>query len=51
MRKLAVFFPGIGYTIDKPLLHYSRVLAADAGFEVKLLPNTGFLKRIKGDRN
>lgn len=22
MSKLAVFFPGIGYTVDKPLLYY-----------------------------
>ena len=28
MAKLAVFFPGIGYTVDKPLLYYSRKLAA-----------------------
>ena len=31
MKKLAVYFPGIGYTVDKPLMHYSRRLAADAG--------------------
>ena len=34
MKKLAVFFPGIGYTVDKPLMHYSRRLAANAGFEI-----------------
>ena len=50
MKKLAVFFPGIGYTVDKPLMHYSRRLAADAGFEVLLLPYSGFPQKVKGDR-
>lgn len=34
MKKLAVFFPGIGYTVDKPLMHYSRRLAVDAGKKI-----------------
>ena len=50
MKKLAVFFPGIGYTVDKPLMHYSRRLAADAGFEIMLLPYAGFPQKVKGDR-
>ena len=50
MKKFAVFFPGIGYTVDKPLMHYSRKLAADAGFEVLLLPYSGFPHKVKGDR-
>ena len=55
MSKLAVFFPGVGYTVDKPLLHYSRRIAADAGYEIKLLPYTGFPDKVKnffgiGDR-
>lgn len=29
--KLVVCFPGIGYHCDKPLLYYSRKLAACAG--------------------
>ena len=49
MKKLAVFFPGIGYSVDKPLMHYSRRLAADAGFEVLLLPYAGFPQKVKGD--
>lgn len=32
--KLAVIFPGIGYTSDKPLLHYSRKIAKKNGYEV-----------------
>ena len=48
--KLAVFFPGIGYTVDKPLMHYSRRLAAALGYEIRLVPYTGFPKKVKGDR-
>lgn len=33
-RKLAVFFPGIGYHVDKPLLYYSRKIAVAQGFEI-----------------
>ena len=31
--KLAVFFPGIGYHCDKPLLYYSQKLAQECGYE------------------
>ena len=51
MKRLAVFFPGIGYTVDKPLLHYSRRLAEKHGFEIRLLPYGGFPKKVKGDRD
>lgn len=34
--KLAVFFPGIGYRFDKPLLYYSKKLAAECGFDTIL---------------
>ena len=51
MSKIAVIFPGIGYTVDKPLLHYSRRIAADAGFEIKPVPYAGFPKKVKGDRS
>ena len=27
MKRLAIVFPGIGYTAEKPLLHYSRRIA------------------------
>lgn len=33
MSKLAVFFPGLGYHCDKPLLYYARKLAAALGYE------------------
>lgn len=47
--KLAVFFPGIGYTVDKPLMYYSRKIAAEQGYEIKLLPYQGFPPKILGD--
>ncbi len=31
--KLAVFFPGIGYHCDKPLLYYAKKLAQQGGYE------------------
>ena len=51
MPKLAVFFPGIGYTVDKPLLHFSRRIVFDCGYEIKLLPYEGFPAKVKGDRD
>ncbi|MBD5520299.1 MAG: alpha/beta hydrolase [Lachnospiraceae bacterium] len=33
MTKIAVFFPGIGYHCDKPLLYYSRSIANKLGYE------------------
>ena len=50
MSKLAVFFPGIGYTVDKPLLYYSRRIAASLGYEVKLLPYSGFPQNVRGNK-
>ncbi len=34
MRKIAVIFPGIGYTKDRPLLYYSGKLARKNGYEL-----------------
>lgn len=34
-KKIAVPFPGIGYTCDKPLLYYSGKLAEKYGYQVK----------------
>lgn len=44
MKKLAVFFPGIGYTCDRPLLHFSRKLAESEGCEILRLKFKGFPK-------
>lgn len=48
--KLAVIFPGIGYTADKPLLHYGRRICADHGYEVRIMNYSGFPPKIRGDR-
>ena len=50
MKRLAVFFPGIGYTADKPLMHYSRRIAADQGYEIRIMDYKGFPAKVKGDR-
>ena len=34
MKKLAVVFQGIGYNSDKPLLYYSKKLAAKYGYDI-----------------
>ena len=33
ISKIAVFFPGIGYHCDKPLLYYSRNIARELGYQ------------------
>lgn len=33
MNKIAIFFPGIGYHCDKPLLYYGRDIAYEQGYE------------------
>ena len=37
MKKIAVFFPGIGYTCEKPLLYYTASMARDYGYEAVTL--------------
>ena len=49
-RKLAVYFPGIGYHCDKPLLYYSRRLAAEAGYEELQLSYTFSGGNIRGNK-
>ena len=54
-NKLAVFFPGIGYHCDKPLLYYSRKLVAEAGYETALtldysLAGSDITGNIRGNR-
>lgn len=51
MSRLAVIFPGIGYTADKPLLHYSRRIAAGHGYETRIMAYKGFPEKIRGDRS
>ena len=46
--KLAVFFPGIGYHCDKPLLYFSREAALETGYDNYINVNyTGFRKDAK----
>ena len=49
-EKIAVIFPGIGYTCDKPLLYYAGKFAAENGYEVVRVPYGGFPKKVKVDR-
>lgn len=49
MKKLAVFFPGIGYTNDKPLLYYSRKIAKAKGFEELCIEYQDMPKKVMGD--
>ena len=48
-KRLAVFFPGVGYTPEKPLLYHSRRVAEALGFDCLTLTFSGFPKKIKGD--
>ena len=45
--KIAVLFPGIGYTCDRPLLYYAGKLAASLGYEVVRVPYGGFPDGVK----
>ena len=49
-NKIAVFFPGIGYTNDKPLLYYSRKLAAEHGYEVICTGYHDLPEKIRGNK-
>lgn len=48
--KIAVIFPGIGYTCDKPLLYFAAKLAKKYGYEVKRVEYGNFPKKVKGNR-
>lgn len=50
MAKLAVYFPGIGYHCDKPLLYYSRDIAYEQGYqEYRNINYTYNAGKIRGD--
>lgn len=49
MKKLAVLFPGIGYTADRSLLYFSRRLAEELGYETLTIAYNGLPKKAKGD--
>lgn len=48
-NKLAVIFPGIGYSCDRSLLYYTAVMMKEHGYKVVPVPYTGFPKNVKGD--
>lgn len=50
MSKLAVYFPGIGYHCDKPLLYYAKETACEAGYEdYRTLGYPDMDKHIRGN--
>lgn len=49
MSKIAVFFPGIGYHCDKPLLYYSRSIARKLGYDSRIVSYTYKAENIRGN--
>lgn len=49
--KIAVVFPGIGYHTDKPLLFYSKKIAAAHGYEVRDVSYGNFPSGSKGKKD
>lgn len=47
--KLAVIFPGIGYTADKPLLYYASRLARHYGYQILAVSYGTPPENVKGD--
>lgn len=41
MRKIAVIFPGVGYTKDRPLLYYAAKIAANCEYELRFIDYSG----------
>ena len=48
-QKLAVIFPGIGYTADKPLLYYSSRLARQYNYQIQTVSYHSLPENVKGD--
>lgn len=47
--KLAVVFPGIGYTADKPLLYYTSRLARHYGYQIQTVSYHSLPENVKGN--
>jgi phosphoglycolate phosphatase len=47
--KQAILVPGIGYTADRPLLYYSKKLARNAGYQIKVIRYSGFPAKRPGE--
>ncbi len=50
MKKLAVFFPGIGYHKDKPLLYYSAKLVKNKAYEIINIEYHDLPEKIRGNQ-
>lgn len=51
MAKTSVFFPGIGYHCDKPLLYYSRKIVQELGYENHRIITYNYkAENIRGDQ-
>lgn len=48
--KLAIFFPGIGYTNDKPLMYYSRKLLHELDYEELCVEYHDLPSKVRGDK-
>lgn len=48
-KKIAILFPGIGYTCDKPLLYYTAKLVLKKKYEVIKVEYKNFPSGIKGN--
>ncbi len=48
-RKIAVLFPGIGYTCDRSLLYFAGKLALNAGYEIMPVKYGNFPSGVKGN--
>lgn len=49
MSKLAVFFSGMGYTKEKPLLYFSSKMAANMGYECIFVEYHDLPEKIRGN--
>lgn len=50
MKKLAVIFPGIGYTHDRPLLYYSQKIVKERGYETVCVEYGNLPENVRGDK-
>lgn len=48
--KLAVFFPGIGYTNDKPLIYYARKIARNHEYEEVCVEYHDLPAKVRGNK-
>ena len=49
--RIAVIFQGIGYNADKPLLYYSKKIALERGYDVKVVEYSGIDKNCLENKN